>query len=78
MWRIEKIAISRMASIKVDAVDVGWPVRAGGDFEVWICAACGLTEWYAHNMNEELRALAASGAQGIQWIDTTGQRGPFR
>ena len=30
-----------------------------GTFEIWICAGCGLTEWYAKDFEEKFARLAA-------------------
>jgi hypothetical protein len=49
-----------------------------GHFEVWICAQCGFTEWYAMNANQGFARLAAVPNSGVHWIDTTPQRGPCR
>lgn len=49
-----------------------------GKLELWVCARCGFSEWYAKEANDMLRALAGMPGSGVRWIDTTPQRGPFR
>ncbi|GAB3847891.1 hypothetical protein GCM10027610_068580 [Dactylosporangium cerinum] len=40
-----------------------------GRFEVWICAACGYTEWYAHEVNEALAWLTQNPHSGVRYYD---------
>ncbi|GAA3217766.1 hypothetical protein ACFO1B_46125 [Dactylosporangium siamense] len=40
-----------------------------GRFEVWICAACGYTEWYAHEVNEALAWLTQHPHSGVRYYD---------
>ncbi|WP_433042091.1 hypothetical protein [Dactylosporangium sp. CS-033363] len=43
--------------------------RQAGRFELWICTACGYTEWYAHDVNETLAALAQNPRSGVHHHD---------
>jgi hypothetical protein len=45
------------------------PRVAAGRFELWICVSCGLTEWYAANVNEALAALAQNPQSGVVYVD---------
>lgn len=50
---------------------------SAGQFEAWVCAACGLTEWYAYDLHELLR-----GAQAVpgnaRLVDADAHQAPFR
>ncbi|WP_460492904.1 hypothetical protein [Dactylosporangium cerinum] len=36
---------------------------------MWICAACGYTEWYAHEVNEALAWLTQNPHSGVRYYD---------
>jgi hypothetical protein len=40
-----------------------------GQFEVWICASCGLTEWYSVNVNQALSLLCQNPSSGVSYVD---------
>ncbi|MET7400650.1 hypothetical protein ABZS66_44945 [Dactylosporangium sp. NPDC005572] len=40
-----------------------------GRFEVWICSACGYTEWYAHEVNDMLAWLSRNPRSGVRYSD---------
>ena len=56
----------------------GERVLQAGFLEVWICAVCGFSEWYARDCNSGLAEMAALPNSGVRFVDTTPQRGPFR
>jgi len=49
-----------------------------GTFEVWVCAQCGFTEWYAVDVNEKFDELAQRGDMDIRLVERDNSRGPFR
>ena len=51
-------------------------IAEAGRFEVWICAACGYSEWYATRL-EELAVLAAT-TGSVRLIDRDPRTGPYR
>jgi predicted nucleic-acid-binding Zn-ribbon protein len=48
-----------------------------GRFEAWVCAACGLTEWYAKDL-WELAELADANGSGVRLVDADAGPSPFR
>ncbi len=53
----------------------GWGERQEhGRFEVWICAGCGLTEWYAVDVNESLSRLSREPSSGVSYVDGDAQK----
>lgn len=48
-----------------------------GRFEVWVCAQCGFTEWYAKEMNEALEEMARRPDSGVRLAGRQ-SGGPFR
>jgi predicted nucleic-acid-binding Zn-ribbon protein len=53
-------------------------VVQAGRFEAWVCSKCGLTEWYAHDL-EEIARLAET-SSGVRVIDHEAETGagPYR
>jgi predicted nucleic-acid-binding Zn-ribbon protein len=60
--------ITRLASGSAVGTDLGKRTEAGR-FEVWICTACGYTEWYAHQVNEALAWLTRNPRSGVHYYD---------
>lgn len=53
------------------------PRRAAiGTFEIWVCSACGLTEWYARDATAALERLADMG-MGVRIVERR-DPGPYR
>lgn len=48
-----------------------------GSFEAWICAQCGLTEWYAKDVSKALEKLARKDPRLVRVVDRP-QSPPFR
>jgi hypothetical protein len=48
-----------------------------GTFEVWICTKCGLTDWYAVDVNTALTVLSRTHGSGVQLVDGESQT-PYR
>jgi hypothetical protein len=48
-----------------------------GDYETWICAACGFTEWYARDPEHLLQKLSTMKSSGVRVVDSQPQT-PFR
>ncbi|MEV4139265.1 hypothetical protein AB0J72_44760 [Dactylosporangium sp. NPDC049742] len=61
-------AVARWASGSADGGSTGKRIEAGR-FEVWICAACGYTEWYALQVNEMLAWLSRNTSSGVHYYD---------
>ncbi|MER7279073.1 hypothetical protein ABT369_32005 [Dactylosporangium sp. NPDC000244] len=40
-----------------------------GRFEVWICTACGYTEWYAFEVNDALARISQNPHSGVFYHD---------
>lgn len=87
LWVIDGVAqsyecgsgpVMRVHSMSYTTPTGGTRVIEAGKFEAWVCAGCGFTEWYAKHANKGLAELAAQPGNGVRWIDTTGQRGPYR
>ncbi|MEZ4296539.1 MAG: hypothetical protein R3B70_16320 [Polyangiaceae bacterium] len=55
----------------------GDSVTVVGRFDIFVCAHCGFTEWYAQGANEALAQIAAEPDSNVKWIDSTGQT-PYR
>lgn len=50
-----------------------------GTFEVWICAECGFTEWYANGVNEALADLSRFPETGVLFFNGHPRRNnPYR
>jgi predicted nucleic-acid-binding Zn-ribbon protein len=49
-----------------------------GTFEIWICSACGLTEWYAKDANEMLAYFARFHDGGVRVVDGEAGKAPYR
>ena len=49
-----------------------------GSFEAWICASCGLTEWYAKNVGEAFERILALGRKVHVRVVERAQPAPFR
>ncbi len=49
-------------------------VVQAGHFEAWVCGKCGLTEWYAQNLDAIARLAQAS--PGVRVIDHETDPGP--
>jgi len=49
-----------------------------GSFEAWICASCGLTEWYAKNVVEGFDRLLALGRKVHVRVVERAAGSPFR
>ncbi len=57
----------------------GWEKKlVAGAFEVWICSACGLTEWYAGGVNETLAKLSRIEGSGVAYVDGDAGVPPYR
>jgi predicted nucleic-acid-binding Zn-ribbon protein len=52
-------------------------VLAGGRLEAWICTHCGLTEWYALDVEELVHAAAIEGS-GVRSVDLESEPSPYR
>ncbi|MEV0570184.1 hypothetical protein [Dactylosporangium sp. NPDC050588] len=61
-------AVTRWASGSADGGSTGKRIEAGR-FEVWICVACGYTEWYALQVNEMLAWLSRNTSSGVRYYD---------
>ena len=61
-------AVSRAASGAASGGEFGKRVVAGR-FEMWICVACGYTEWYAHEVNDMLAWLSRNPKAGVRYYD---------
>jgi predicted nucleic-acid-binding Zn-ribbon protein len=49
-----------------------------GTFEAWVCASCGLTEWYAKNVGEAFERILALGRKvHVRVVERAGTA-PFR
>ena len=49
-----------------------------GSLEAWICASCGLTEWYAKNVGEAFERIIARGRKvHVRVVERAGTT-PFR
>jgi predicted nucleic-acid-binding Zn-ribbon protein len=48
-----------------------------GQYETWICAGCGYTEWYAKDPEHLLEKLSKTPATGVRVVDSTAN-GPYR
>ncbi len=49
-----------------------------GTFEAWICASCGLTEWYAKDVGEAFERILALGRKvHVRVVERAGTT-PFR
>jgi predicted nucleic-acid-binding Zn-ribbon protein len=56
----------------------GWAVQEG-EFEAWVCAACGLTEWYACSLEALLQGKAEAPGANARIVDAgVPGVGPFR
>ncbi len=84
-WVVNKIGVpdpttsNTVATLPVAAQDVGERYRReGGSFEVWVCANCGFTEWYANDAAGVLQMLARLPGGAVRWVDATAPGGPFR
>ena len=53
------------------------PRQEQGTFEVWICTQCGLTDWYAVDVNPTLDFLSRTYGSGVQLVDGESQT-PYR
>jgi len=51
---------------------------AVGRFEAWVCASCGLTEWYAKDFAEALEAAAKHPKRLDVRVVESASNGPFR
>jgi predicted nucleic-acid-binding Zn-ribbon protein len=49
-----------------------------GTFEAWICRSCGLTEWYAKDVNEKLASLSQFPETGVLFYNGPSRGGPYR
>ena len=65
IWRIERLLLQK------GTIPVLGPSSASIAFEVYICKACGMTEWYA----DGLSALQPDPAAGIQLLDNDPEGG---
>ncbi|MEU0558013.1 hypothetical protein [Dactylosporangium sp. NPDC006015] len=61
-------AVTRWASGSADGGSTDKRIEAGR-FEVWICAACGYTEWYSLQVNEMLAWLTHNPRSGVHYYD---------
>lgn len=56
----------------------GWGKKQEhGQLEAWICATCGLTEWYAVDVNQALAQLCQIPGSGVSYVDGDAQP-PYR
>ncbi len=91
LWRMYPFMVDDMDSSNVVKVLAGVARFAGGTtkgglgkkiqrgaFEVWICSACGLTEWYAAGVNEALADLSRVHDSGVAFVDGDAGAAPFR
>ena len=83
LWRIDPVMLPQFDSRNAmytlpvvcrselgDTATHGWGKRQEhGRFEVWICAGCGLTEWYAVDVNESLKRLSREPGSGVSYVD---------
>jgi hypothetical protein len=69
-------AICRSSSGTIE-YDLGKREQAG-TFEIWICSACGLTEWYATNVNDTLQYLSRAHGSGVSLVDGDKTQAPYR
>jgi hypothetical protein len=60
--------VTRLASGSAVGGELRKRIQAGR-FEVWICAGCGYTEWYAVEVNEMLAWLAQNPQSGVHYHD---------
>jgi predicted nucleic-acid-binding Zn-ribbon protein len=78
LWRIESMRLPANDQQTLKAAISGAPAKlpihvrsawsgfaSQGGFEVFICKACGFTEWYAHGLEE----LSPDEKNGVQLID---------
>jgi predicted nucleic-acid-binding Zn-ribbon protein len=50
-----------------------------GTFEAWICASCGLTEWYAKDVGEAFARILALGRKvHVRVVEQPPSATPFR
>lgn len=74
LWRIGPFRSyegDRVKSLAVACTD--WPGPMG-QFDAYVCAECGYTEWHARG----LERLEPDPKNGIHRIDTTPQQGHYR
>ncbi|WP_326559161.1 hypothetical protein [Micromonospora sp. NBC_01796] len=60
--------VTRLASGSAIGEEMRKRIEAGR-FEVWICAACGYTEWYALDVNDMLGWLSQNPRSGVRHHD---------
>jgi len=71
------VTTAAIHSAAVGLTDNNMYRAAIGSFEIWVCSACGLTEWYARDATEALELLAKYGDHGVRVVEHRDD-GPFR
>ena len=69
-------AVCRFGSGSFETADHGNRQEIGS-LEMWICTGCGLTEWYAVDVNATLSYLSRNSQSGVTFVDG-GTQAPYR
>jgi hypothetical protein len=63
------VTTAAIYSASVGLTDDNTYRAAIGSFEIWVCSACGLTEWYARDAVKALELLAKHGGHGVRVVE---------
>jgi predicted nucleic-acid-binding Zn-ribbon protein len=81
---LDVIVPLRVSTFAIAADEIGIATGNGhrtmvGTFEAWICASCGLTEWYAKNFGEAFERILALGRKvHVRVVEPPAGATPFR